>query len=598
VAEFGVNRLPACAGGRPCREKQRRDNLTNQSGRERPSARAAVPEQKEAKMSIQSVTMHLSQPAVSLAVVEGSITKNVPVHCIPFTVGRRPEKDLVISDARVSRDHAVIVMEGSDYWLEDKGSKHGTFVNGERIRRHKLSNNDKIEFGAREGIHVIFNPGPMKAAATDLLSEISEIETGNASDLEKLSLLLDAARRLNSTSVLEDVLVTLLETTQKLTNADRAFVFLRNADGTLRLAAGRDAQGRALADDFTISRSILQEAADSGCEFLVTDTSRSDELALRNSIVAFELRTVICIPLCKTSMKERGCEDPSLAKVNVLGVLYLDSKFASREFSTVSHDVLRAIANDAAGLLENARLVQAAEEARLYQQELAIAASIQQGLMTVSIPDVPFAKVRARSVACKDVGGDFYDFVSTGSKLTAVVVDVSGKGISAAILASTLQGMIYSQLAASVPLANIAKGVNDFLCQKRLESKYATLVIAQLSSDGDLEIANCGHLPPLCVSNKSVRKLESGNFPVGLLPAVTYETVQFKLQNGDRMLLFSDGVTEAVNAVDDFFGDERLEIAAASENPFDSISAQLTAFCGNTPAADDSTLLEVTFTGQ
>ena len=148
------------------------------------------------------------------------------------------------------------------------------------------------------------------------------------------------------------------------------------------------------------------------------------------------------------------------------GVLYVDSRFASREFSGVGHDILRAIATEAASLIENARLVQAEEESRRYQQELTIAASIQQRLMQVKIPEVPFAKLRGKNLSCKEIGGDFFDAVNTKEGLAVVLADVSGKGVSAALLASTLQGMIYSHLSSGMPLAGGGHGGEPLLHRK------------------------------------------------------------------------------------------------------------------------------------
>jgi phosphoserine phosphatase RsbU/P len=332
----------------------------------------------------------------------------------------------------------------------------------------------------------------------------------------------------------------------------------------------------------------------------VTDTSRSDELAIRNSIVAFDLRTVICIPLCKTSMKHTAAKFSTVGPAavrEVMGALYLDSHFASREVSAISHDALRAIATEAAALVENAHLVEAEEESRKYQQELAIAASIQQGLMAPTIPEVAYAKIRARSIACKDIGGDFYDAVKTDSGLTVIVADVCGKGISAALLASTLQGMVFSQLEARVPLKAIATSVNDFFCQKRLGEKYATLVMAQLKPDGSMEFINCGHVPPVLVSEGKTSRPSEGNLPVGLIPGASYESAQCHMNEGDRMIIITDGVTEAANAGDEFYGDERLETAALMEDSFGGIVKGVAEFCGDTPLNDDCTVLELTFSG-
>jgi len=131
------------------------------------------------------------------------------------------------------------------------------------------------------------------------------------------------------------------------------------------------------------------------------------------------------------------------------------------------------IATEAASLIENARLVQAEEESRRYQQELGIAASIQQRLMQVKIPEVPFARLNGKNLSCKEIGGDFYDAVNTKEGLAVVLADVSGKGVSAALLASTLQGMIYSHLSSGMSLLNVVIAVNRFFTEKMGGEKYA-----------------------------------------------------------------------------------------------------------------------------
>ena len=271
--------------------------------------------------------------------------------------------------------------------------------------------------------------------------------------------------------MLDEILVTLLEATLKLTGGERAYLFLKSEDGTLRLAAGRNSKGDPLLDDKTISHSILDEALKSNSEFLITDTSQSLDLAARHSIVAFDLRTVICVPLRKPLVQAVREKSVPAALGEVMGALYVDSRFASRDISRVSGDILRAIATEAASLIENARLVQAEEAARRYQQELSIAARIQQRLMAVTIPEVPFARFDGRNVACKEIGGDFCDAVITKDGLAVVLADVSGKGVSAALLASTLQGMIYSQLTAGMGLNGDCGGGQCLLHAQRNRGK-------------------------------------------------------------------------------------------------------------------------------
>jgi phosphoserine phosphatase RsbU/P len=556
-------------------------------------------------MTYPPITGPISSPGSgifpTLVFVQGNDQRTINLDHTPFTVGRKVDKDLVIADPRVSRDHALITSEDGQFCVVDQGSKHGTFVNGERIQRKTLERNDRVEFGVRDVSYVIFHPHHASSnTAREFLSQISGIQIStDTTDLEKLTLFLEAARKLNTTGVLDEILVTLLDATLKLTRAERGYVFMRDEENNLRLAAGRNSKGEPLLDDTTISHSILDEGVKSNSEFVITDTSQSLDLAGRHSIVAYDLRTVICIPLRKPQVqttRDTGVV-PTESSAEVMGALYVDSRFASRDISSVSNDILRAIATEAASLIENARLVQAEETSRRYQQELSIAASIQQGLMAVTIPEVPFATLRGRNLSCKEIGGDFFDAVNTDEGLAVVLADVSGKGVSAALLASTLQGMIFSQLTAGMPLIDIVVAANRFFTHKHIGEKYATLIIARIRRDGELEYVNCGHVPPLLVCNKEVIRPPHGNLPVGLLVDATYESDHVSLHAGDRLILVTDGVTEAENARGDFFEDSRLEAVAAKSATLEDIFTAVANFCGGNPLNDDCTVVELVYSG-
>src|SRR5215831_5704886 len=556
-------------------------------------------------MSFQTITGSSSESGSGifpvLIFVQGNEQRSIPLNHTPFSVGRKVDKDLVIADPRVSRDHALITSENGEFCVIDQSSKHGTYVNGERVQRRTLEPNDRLEFGVRDVAYVIFNPHQQSSnTAREFLSQISGIHISTeATDLEKLTLFLEAARKLNTIGVLDEILVTLLDATLRLTRAERGYVFLRSEDGALRLAAGRNSKGEPLLDDKTISHSILDDALKSNSEFVITDTSRSLDLAGRQSIVAYDLRTVICIPLRKPQVQAtREAQGPAPAgSGEVMGALYVDSRFASRDISSVSNEILQAIAIEAASLIENARLVQAEEAARRYQQELSIAAGIQQRLMAVTIPEVPFARLAGRNLSCKEIGGDFFDAVNTADGLAVVLADVSGKGVSAALLASTLQGMIYSQLTARMPLAEIVAAVNRFFTQKHIGEKYATVIVARIHPDGEVEYVNCGHVPPLLVSRQQVNRPTHGNVPVGLLKDAVYESDRCRLNPGDRLVLVTDGVTEAENARGEFFEDSRLEAVAARSKSLEDIFSAVADFCSGTPLNDDCTVVELLYTG-
>jgi serine phosphatase RsbU (regulator of sigma subunit) len=248
----------------------------------------------------------------------------------------------------------------------------------------------------------------------------------------------------------------------------------------------------------------------------------------------------------------------------------------------------------------NEELTQRNQKIREHQaKELRMAAEIQQGLMAVRIPHLSFAAIRARNISCTQIGGDFYDVVPLEGGCVAVVIcDVSGKGISAAIMASMLQGMIRTELAADAKasLTCVVQQANVYFTERDVGGKYATLCIFRLDECGNVDYINCGHVSPLLVSNGTVQRLESSNPPVGLLPKMEYASARLHMKPGEKLILVTDGVTEAA-AVEEEFGDDRLEKAARGDDAFESVFTAVSEFCGDTPFNDDCTVVEIAFSG-
>jgi serine phosphatase RsbU (regulator of sigma subunit) len=536
-------------------------------------------------------------PKTPVMLLDGSVETASSIEHTPYTVGRAPDRDLVLSHPYVSRKHAEIVFEGDAFFVIDTGSRHGTFVNGIRIDRQRLGTNDAIHFGSLEGPVLRFDASGSSSHSTirDLLGQIQAISSPN-SDLEKLRWFLEAARKLNTVGAVDQILASLVETTLQLTKVERGYVFLADEGGVLNLAVGRSSTGEVLADDSTLSHTAIQQATRTAGQYMITDTLTAESGARTDSMVAQSIRTVICIPLRRrrTEAPRQPGESDGAAHGEILGVLYLDSRLNPGKLTQVDNDLLKTIATEAAALIDNAQLAIAEEHARRYREELNIAAAIQQNLMTVKIPALPYARIDARSIPCKEIGGDFYDVVADNESLSLVLADVSGKGVSAAILASTLQGMVYSQLLAGQPLQSVAEVANHYICAKDV-GKYATMVILKLNRSGVLDYINCGHIHPLLCSPSGVRHLDKSNLPVGLIEEATFRGDSVLIEPGTRVLLVSDGVTEAENMAGEFFGDDRLEKAAVCSNSLESIFENVQQFCGLAPANDDCTMLEVRF---
>ena len=244
-------------------------------------------------------------------------------------------------------------------------------------------------------------------------------------------------------------------------------------------------------------------------------------------------------------------------------------------------------------------LANAYTELRISQEkELKAAAHIQQGLMAGAAPQLPFASVKARNLPCKEIGGDFFITAAMGKTLIVAIADISGKGASAAVMASLLQGIIQADLYANLALTEIARGANSFLCSRHLEEMYATMVIACISPNGNMEYVNCGHVPPMISDFAGgIVRLTDHNVPVGLLPDAEFTDAGFCLKPGDRLILVTDGVTEAESPAGELFGDQRLVESSKGKWPLEDILTSIQSFCAGRPTSDDCTIVEVTYTG-
>jgi hypothetical protein len=526
-----------------------------------------------------------------LVVIDGITTRIRVIKHFPFSVGRRKDSDLIIADPLVSEKHALFVHENNEVYLVDQASENGTFVNGERVVRSKVTRNDRVEFGLRDAACVIFNPDPLSTnVAQQLVNEVASWRSTKtaSSDVDMLNTFLKAARKLNAFGVLDSVLHILLDEVLRRTHAQRAFVFVRHDDGTLRPLAARDTDRQTIED----GSPVLHDAASGASDYLATVTDEAGRLT--EFMQPYSPDRFLCHALCKTVFDGEGDgSDNTLQRPYVRGIVCLD--YPNRMPSMVSYGILKGMAEGVATLVENAALMKAENVSRYIRQELTIAADIQQRLMRMAVPDVHYAKVKAVSLACKDIGGDFFDLVQTSSGLSLVIADVSGKGIAAAVVAAILQGMLYSHLARDASLSEMIAAVNRFLCDKVSGQKFATLVVARLAPSGEMELINCGHVPPIIISGKTARIVEEGNLPVGLIPVTHFQAMRLRLNPGDRLLLVTDGVTEAENAEGDFFGTERLIGCACGG--FGAVERAVTEFRGRTPLHDDYTITEMIYHG-
>jgi sigma-B regulation protein RsbU (phosphoserine phosphatase) len=521
--------------------------------------------------------MEMNHPLVRLVVLEGEQTRTVLIDTVPFTIGRQADRNLSLSSSQVSREHAVIHSDAEGYLIQDQGSRHGTLVNGIRTDIARLKSGDRIELGTSDVV-LVFGVAQKEVPTRRFLSRIQ----GDASELEKLSLFLQAAQSFSNTRLLNDILSSMIEYTLRLTGAERGFVFLGDSPSSLHLELGLNKQGVVLADDSKISHSVVRDAAISGQEYFIGDVSGEGQPVGRESMVVHELMSVIAIPL-------RGRNSDSL-----LGLLYLDSRLKTSTLTSVSRDILHAIATEAANLVENARLVQAQREAELVHKELEIASSIQQSIFLKELPSFSYAKLTAKSVPCTEVGGDFYDVIPVKDGFVAVVADVSGKGMSSALLAAIIQGMMYAQLMTGASVVETLSAINNFLCCRVSGRKYVTLIAVHYIEGGRVEIVNGGHIAPIVIqSDGRAEVIEDGDIPVGLFHDATFHSIPLDLPRGARLVLMSDGLTEAENPAGEQFYSTDMTRHMAGADPIGDLFASMRSFCAGEQPRDDSTILVI-----
>jgi serine phosphatase RsbU (regulator of sigma subunit) len=389
----------------------------------------------------------------------------------------------------------------------------------------------------------------------------------------------------------------MLEYAIRLTGAERGFVFLGATADTFQFECGQDRSGAPIFEPTSISRSILHDAAGSRLAFLFSDAAEDtfpgsvqnpaqNPAQTRESLILAAIRNVVAIPLRSQSSSA------------LLGLLYLDSRAATHDFTRTRRDILESIASQAATLFENLRMLDAEREFAVLRKELEIAASIQRQIIPQSLPEFPGVRLSARSIPCAEVGGDFYDVIPLPQGFAAIVGDVCGKGVPAALLASMVQGMFHAQMTTGASLLDAIRSLNTFVCQRAPIEKYVTLAVVLYSKSptgrARLEVVNGGHVPPVIVrANGQVEAITDGDPPVGLLSFASFHSIPVDLAPGDRILLLSDGITEAENLAGIQFGPEQLEQFVAGANPVESIFAALDQFCAGTHPQDDQTILTI-----
>jgi len=538
-------------------------------------------------------------PEISIQEPDGSGSR-FPIGKERLTIGRSRESDIFLADQLLSRHHAEIRQRSNGFWLLDLGSKNGTLLNGEKIKdEQRLRHGDVITLGE----HVLTfsatdeSEEEPEALGTKIFSarELSDIATKPAMDAEGfarqsrlLSVLKDAATKLRVHWDLPKLFDEILELLFQAVEAERGAILL--LEGTPQQPVVKASRSRSGKPITKVSRSIARRALEQQKSLLLPNVLEDAAFKAQDSILSTGIHSAMCAPLWITA--QQGEQE------SVIGLVYLDSLQRRHSFTEEDLRVLTALANVVAVKIENARLLEESIEKRRMEQEMRVAAEIQNNLLPKCAPQVPGYDLAGSNRPCHTVGGDYYDFALEGADLLLAIGDVSGKGTGAALLMTVLRASVRGHWTESSPAEAVGR-INRTVCQNIPENKYITFFMARLEpANGTLTYVNAGHNPPLLVrASGDVEVLQVGGMVLGLFEAVSYESGVARLGPGDLLVAFSDGVTETWSAEDEEFGEKRLGEYLVRERTGTAAELQagllrtLDAFAGGAKATDDRTLI-------
>jgi phosphoserine phosphatase RsbU/P len=542
--------------------------------------------------------------------------EHFPISRLRITIGRSARNDLCIPDPFASRVHAEVRHEGDEYVLQDLGSANGTLYNGSVVEAPiHLTRGGRIQIGETE---IFFNDAqfPLSSGATmitDNSSSVPEATISLASTGRTTSGLLEAiedartqsdetsrvAQRSDLLALISRISVALLDTATlnetldqivsmvfQAVPADRSMIMMRdekNPDLKVAVARLRDRAGEV--GEIRISRSVIDEVVTNGKSVLTSD-AQADPRFMGGTVMLQGVRSVLAVPL---GVGEK-----------VFGIVYADSPLAEGRFTEDHLKVLTTLASVAAIRVQNARLMEQQMERVRLERELQVASEIQQRFQPASAPIVAGYELQGISFPCYEIGGDYYDFIQRDNgKLIVALGDVSGKGPAAALLMSSLHAAVHAHSDMHNSLAKTIGAVNHYLVDSTPANRFVTLFYAELDpTNGSLAFLNAGHNPPLIVhAGGTMEQLAAGGLPLGIMANADFREGKTRLHPGDVLVIYSDGVSEAVNAKGEEFGPTRLyevvarNLDASAAGIRDRIESALTKFCQGTPAADDITLV-------
>jgi sigma-B regulation protein RsbU (phosphoserine phosphatase) len=296
---------------------------------------------------------------------------------------------------------------------------------------------------------------------------------------------------------------------------------------------------------------------------------------------------------------------PLAVKDRLLGFISLGEKRSEAPYSRTDVRLLQSVATQVALALENSQLAAAIAEEAAHRErlnrELEIAREVQERLFPQKLPPTTGLDYAGLCRPAQGVGGDYYDFIALpGGQLGIAIGDVSGKGVSAALLMASLQASLRGRTHSRVGgLADLMRDLNQLIYDSTPSNRFASFFYAEYDPVlKRLTYVNAGHNAPMLFRDGEVMRLDAGGMVLGCIPSAAYVEQTVELAPGDRIVAFTDGISEALNESEEEWGEPRLVATVAAEPPalpakdlIDRILAAVDGFVAGTPQFDDLTLV-------
>jgi sigma-B regulation protein RsbU (phosphoserine phosphatase) len=533
----------------------------------------------------------------------------------PLCLGRGAENDVVLPDQFCSTSHAVIRMEGGRSIVRDQGSKNGTYVNGRRVEGEQaLRPGDEIVIGSTRIVFDreattrvdIVDGAPLLAGQNtiigvrDILRSPSGAAPGRTpgpatemrlrQEQRILKVLNEVSQALIYHMPLEKLYDHIMDLIARNIPMDRGALMLRDSRSpeliphVVRLSEGGPESDRAI----EISRSILNTVLEKNSAVLITDILTDAQFRDQASVVQSRIHSALCVPLWNNR--------------DIVGLVYADRAGTPERFTEDDLRLLTLLANVAAVKIENARLFEEALENSRIERELELATQIQRNFLPREDPAVPGYDISGRARACCHVGGDYYDFLQLGEgRWGLVIADVSGSGVSAALLMASVRAALHAEARPGVALPELAYRLNAFVHRSSEVSGFISFFYGELeAASGRFRFFNAGHNSPLLLrSGADVEALDGTGLCLGMFPASSYEAREVLLHPGDALCLYTDGITESRTADKVEFGEEGLlrvlreSAALSSGGTVERIFEATAHFSGCAEPSDDATVVLV-----